>query len=129
MKDFGPQTPDTAQKISVLAGIPVYNEARYVGSVVLQAKQYADEVIVDDGSTDNTSEVAELAGATVIRQDENRGKGAAIQSILAEARKRNPDVFVLLDTDSKHNPNDIPILIKPISKGFDLVIGPREAQK
>jgi glycosyltransferase involved in cell wall biosynthesis len=117
-------------KVKVLAGIPAYNEARYVGSVVLQTRQYVDEVIVvDDGSTDNTARIAELAGATVIRHTENKGYGAAIQSILAEARKRKPDILVLLDADSQHNPNEIPTLIKPISKGFDLVIGSREAQK
>jgi glycosyltransferase involved in cell wall biosynthesis len=129
MKDSELQTPNTGHKIKVLAGIAAYNEARYVGSIVLQARQYVDEVIVvDDGSTDNTARVAELAGATVIRHAENRGKGAAIQSIVAEAKKRNPDVLVLLDADSQHNPNEIPILIKPISEGFDLVIGSREAQ-
>ena len=107
-----------------------YNEARYVGSVVLQARQYVDEVIVvDDGSTDNTARVAELAGATVIRHAGNKGKGTAIQSILAEARKRNPDVLVLLDADAQHDPNEIPTLIKSVSDGFDLVIGSREAQK
>ena len=117
-------------KVGVLAGIAAYNEARYVGSIVLQTKQYVDQVIVvDDGSTDNTAKVAELAGATVIRHAENKGKGAAIQSILAEAKKRNPDILVLLDADAQHDPNEIPILIKPISEGFDLVIGSREAQK
>jgi glycosyltransferase involved in cell wall biosynthesis len=130
MKDPGLQTSDTRQKIRVLAGIPAYNEARYVGSVALQARQYVDEVIVvDDGSTDNTARIAELAGATVIRHNQNRGYGAAVQSILAEAKKRNSDILVLLDADAQHNPNEIPALIKPISEGFDLVIGSREAQK
>jgi len=117
-------------RVRLLAGIAAYNEARYVGSIVLQARQYVDEVIViDDGSTDNTAGVAELAGATVVRHAQNRGKGAAIQSILVEAKKRNPDVLVLLDADAQHNPNEIPVLIKPILEGFDLVIGSREAQE
>jgi glycosyltransferase involved in cell wall biosynthesis len=130
MKNPGFQVQEKKQRIGVMAGIAAYNEARYIGSIVLQTRQYVDEVIVvDDGSTDNTARVAELAGATVIRHDENRGKGAAIQSILAEAKKRNPDILVLLDADSQHDPSEIPSLIKPISEGFDLVIGSREAQK
>ena len=122
------RTQETRPK--VLAGLAAYNEARYVGSIVVQTRQYVDEVIVvDDGSTDSTARVAELAGATVIRHGENRGKGAAVQSILAEAKKRKPDVLVLLDADAQHDANEIPALIKPISQGFDLVIGSREAQK
>jgi glycosyltransferase involved in cell wall biosynthesis len=117
-------------KMKVLAGIPAYNEAGYIGSVVLQARQYVDEVlVVDDGSRDNTARVAELAGATIIQHHQNKGYGAAIKSILAEAKKKNPDVLVLLDADAQHNPGEIPALIKPVLEGFDLVIGSREAQK
>jgi len=114
----------------VLAGIPAYNEARYLGSIVLQAKQHVDEVVVvDDGSTDNTVKVAELAGATVVRHDGNKGYGAAIQTILSEAKKRNADVLVVLDADAQHDPSEIPSLIRPILEGSDLVIGSREGQK
>jgi glycosyltransferase involved in cell wall biosynthesis len=116
--------------MNVLVAMPAYNEEKYIGTLVLQASQYADEVIVlDDGSADDTSKVAQLAGATVIRHPENRGKGASIQRILSEAKKRNPQILVLLDADSQHNPEEIPILTKPISEGFDLVIGSREAQR
>lgn len=115
----------------ILVALPAYNEERYIGSVILRARQYADEVIVlDDGSTDATSEIARLAGATVIRHEENKGYGAAIQSLLAEAKRKNPDVLVLLDADAQHNPDEIPSLIKSIiSEGSDLVVGSRKQQK
>ena len=118
-------------RLKIIAAIPAYNEEKYIGTVVLKTRQYADEVIViDDGSTDNTSAVASLASATVIRHEKNKGKGAAIQSILAEARKKSPDILILLDADFQHNPDEIPTLIKPIIyDGCDLVIGSREQQR
>jgi len=114
----------------VIAAMPAYNEEKYVGSIVLQTREYADQVVVvDDGSADHTARIAELAGATVIRHVENKGYGSAIQSIIAEAKRQNADILVILDADSQHNPEDIPSLINAISAGFDVVIGSREMQE
>ena len=117
-------------RLRIIAAMPAYNEEKYIGTLVLQTRQYVDEVIVvDDGSKDKTAEVARLAGATVIRHDKNRGYGAAIQSILTEAKRKDPDALVLLDADAQHNPGEIPLLIKPLLDGFDFVIGSRELIK
>ncbi len=116
-------------KPKVIVGMPAYNEEKYIGSVISLARQFGDEVIVvDDGSIDRTAKIARLAGATVIQHITNEGYGAAIQGILAEAKKRSPDILVILDADSQHNPEEIPSLIKPISSGFDIVIGSRKIQ-
>jgi glycosyltransferase involved in cell wall biosynthesis len=115
--------------IKIIAGMPAYNESKYIGSLVLNTKQYVDEVIiVDDGSTDETSQIAKFAGAEVVRHPQNKGYGAAILSIFEEARKRDPDVLIILDADSQHNPQEIPRLIQPIIDGYDVVIGTREHQ-
>ena len=114
----------------IIVAMPAYNEERYIGTLILKARKYADEVIViDDGSTDGTAEISALAGATIIRHSQNKGKGVAIQRILNEVKKKIPDVLVLLDADSQHNPDEIPRLIKPILEGYDLVIGSRKNDK
>lgn len=117
-------------KLKIIAGMPAFNEEKYIGTLVLNTRQYVDEVIViDDGSSDNTAKIARLAGAEVIQHEKNKGYGAAIQSIFAEARKRNPDILVILDSDAQHNPQEIPSIIKPVlDDGYDFVIGSRQKQ-
>ena len=115
----------------IIAAIPCFNEERCIGSVALKAKKYVDKVVViDDGSTDATAEVAAEAGALVYQHSQNRGYGAAIRSALAKGRQLNPDVLVVLDGDGQHDPKDIPSLIKPLLDGeADVVIGSRFLRK
>ena len=87
-----------SSRLRIVAGMPAYNEGKYIGSLILQIQQYVDTVIVvDDGSTDHTSKVVELAGATLVKHGENKGYGNAIRSILAKAKEQNADVLVILD--------------------------------
>ncbi len=108
-------------------GVPAYNEEVGIGSTILAAQQYADEVVVvDDGSTDNTVSIARASGATVIVHEENQGKGAAVQTLLDHVRRTGCDAFVILDGDGQHHPRDIPQVVSPVLEGdSDLVIGSR----
>ena len=117
----------TDQCSSVVVGIPAYNEAATIGSVVVAAGKHVDEVVVvDDGSIDATPEIAREAGATVIRQDRNQGKGAAVRRALSYAREHDVEQFVLLDGDGQHDPDEIPDVAAPVVNGdTDLVIGSR----
>ena len=105
--------------------LPAFNEEVSIGSIVLRTRQYADRVLViDDGSTDRTADVAELAGAEVIRHHHNMGKGAALKTGFAAAN--GADIVVTLDTDGQHDPAEIPKLTAPILAGeADMVNGSR----
>ncbi len=110
---------------TIAALLPAYNEEVSIGSVVLRTKQYADRVVVvDDGSSDHTAEVAALAGAEVIRHKVNQGKGAALRTGFASLN--GDSVIVTIDTDGQHDPADIPRLVAPILSGeADMVNGSR----
>ncbi|WP_369425456.1 glycosyltransferase family 2 protein, partial [Methanothrix sp.] len=109
----------------MVAILPAFNEETSIGSVVLLTRMYVDRVIVvDDGSSDRTAEVARLAGAEVIRHPTNMGKGAALRTGFMAAE--GADVIVTLDSDGQHDPADIPRLIQPVLHGeADMVNGSR----
>jgi glycosyltransferase involved in cell wall biosynthesis len=119
------QKPNDRPKIIV--AIPCLNEETFIADIVTRAKKYADKlIVVDDGSTDATSEVAKAAGAEVIRHKTNQGAGAATKTAFEAAKRSHADILVTLDGDGQHNPDEIPQLLAPILKGeADLVIGSR----
>lgn len=112
--------------MKTLIVIPAYNEELTIGSVVALAKKYGDVLVVDDGSLDRTSEIAREAGAVVIRHERNMGKGCALRTAFEYALSKEYDIVVTIDADGQHNPDEIPLLLDPITKGeADLVIGSR----
>jgi glycosyltransferase involved in cell wall biosynthesis len=117
--------------VRVLCAIPCFNEELAVGSVVLQAKPHvADVLVVDDGSSDRTAEVARLAGAAVIVHERNTGKGKAVQNAFRYAQKNGYDALVLMDGDGQHDPREIPLLVKTLQMpGVDLALGFRFGEK
>jgi glycosyltransferase involved in cell wall biosynthesis len=110
-----------------VATIPAYNEERMIGRVVIETQKHVDEVIVvDDGSTDLTGEIAQRLGAKVVRHDTNLGYGATIKTALESGYSEQGDVVITIDGDGQHNPNNIPSLVRSITKnGSDLAIGSR----
>jgi glycosyltransferase involved in cell wall biosynthesis/putative flippase GtrA len=121
--------PDRRYRLSVI--VPAYNESslitRNVGAIesTLLESMPRDEfeiVVVDDGSADNTVELAEQAGARVVRQPENRGKGAAIRAGVLAAEGR---AVVFTDADLAYSPDHIPRVLAEIEDGWDMVVGSR----
>ena len=107
--------------------MPAYNEAEIVGQVVEDIRRHCPDpdavevLVVDDGSTDNTSEAAVAAGARVIRHPYNKGNGAAIKTGIRAARG---ETLVMMDADGQHAPADIERLVTSIGE-YDMVVGAR----
>ena len=104
--------------------IPAYNEEDQIGSIVREAKPFADElIVVDDGSNDETASIAEQHGARVVRQA-NSGHKAALKKGFREAKG---DICLTMDADGEHDALDIQRLVWPIELGHaDMVLGKRE---
>ncbi len=110
----------------ILTAIPVYNEARYVESVLGEVRRYSPRIlVVNDGSTDGTADIlAHQKGLEVIAHSLNRGYGAALISAFDYARRQDIDVLVTMDCDGQHEPSRIPVLLEAIHDA-DLVSGSR----
>lgn len=120
---------DSVQPAStkIIAAIPCYNEEKFVGDVVRNARVYVDEVVViDDGSNDGTGEAAKAAGAVVVTHKTNGGYGQAIKSCFDAARAMDAEVLVILDGDGQHDAAELPLILAPIlENSADIVIGSR----
>jgi glycosyltransferase involved in cell wall biosynthesis len=111
----------------VLALIPGYQEGPRIGRVVESAAAYLPVLVVDDGSTDDTSAQAEAAGATVLRQIPNAGKGAALRTGFRHALATGAEAVVTLDADGQHDPDDIPAFMAAFTTSRpELVVGRRD---
>ena len=113
--------------MKVIIGIPAYNEAKNIASIILKLKKKFNEIIVcDDGSSDLTAEIAKTMGATVVSHERNEGYGAAIRTIFLKAKELDADVLITFDADGQHRVEDIEKVVLPIEKNqADIVIGSR----
>lgn len=114
----------------ILALIPAFDESARIHDVIKQTLFFLPVLVVDDGSSDQTAAIAEMAGATVIRQNQNQGKGAALIRGFQYAIAQGFDAVIMLDADGQHDPAEIPGLIESYTRnGADLVIGCRDFSK
>ena len=113
-----------------VAVIPCFNEGTNIHSLIKGVQGYIPKVIVvDDGSTDHTAREAARAGAQVIRNETNLGKGSALRLGLALARELGFHRAFTLDGDGQHAPTDIPVFLRAAEEtGAALIVGNRLAQ-
>ena len=112
---------------NIVALIPGYQEGPRIAAVVVGARLFLPVVVVDDGSTDDTAAQAEAAGATVLVQRPNAGKGAALRAGFRHALENGATAVVTLDADGQHDPAEIPLFLTAFEDtGAELIIGRRD---
>lgn len=109
-----------------LVVIPAYNEATVLAAVCATIPIGWDVLVVDDGSTDNTAEIARQAGARVVQHHINRGLGGALRTGFRFAVENNYDAVLTMDADGQHTGADLPALMRALVAGAEVVIGARQ---
>ena len=130
---MSPRTASVGEQLpSLLIAIPCLNEAATIGAVVASVPRHiagvgrVDVLVVDDGSSDHTGEIARRTGALVLRHSRNRGLGIAFQSAVSYAIQRGYEVMLNIDGDGQFSADDIPGLVAPILNGqADMVTASR----
>lgn len=120
MQDLKRQIPLT---VSIV--LPAKNEAQNLAELLSKIKALpleAEIIVVNDGSTDATPNIAQDLGVRVITHPYSQGNGAAVKT---GARNALGNVLIFMDADGQHNPEDIPILLAKLSEGYDMVVGAR----
>jgi len=115
-------------KKHLLILLPAYNEERFIGKVIdkIRKNGFKNILVVDDGSNDNTYEIAVKKKVKTIKHIKNKGKGAALKTGLSYAYSEGYDFVAILDADNQHNPMDLNKLIREMESGnYDIIIGKR----
>lgn len=119
------ETSSEASKVCVI--VPAYREERRIGDVVRGLKQRElNVVVVDDGSDDQTEQAAREAGATVVRHERNRGKGAALNTGFQWAREHGYEAVITMDADGQHLPDEALKFVEAYRRtGIPVLVGNR----
>jgi UDP-N-acetylglucosamine---dolichyl-phosphate N-acetylglucosaminyltransferase len=118
----------TLNKDDCYVVIAAYFEEQRIGNVLQKVKKqgFKKVIVVDDGSKDHTSAVAAEHGATVLTHVVNLGKGAAMKTGADYAREQKAKAIIFMDADGQHRPEELPLFLKELQKGYDIVFGYRK---